>query len=322
MKFNLYRKLIEKDKRWKIYLSFGVLAYFIIINQILHVRPDHIFLALFMLTFLLGKSTGKKFIADWLPFVGFWILYDMMRGVVDGWRANHINIRNVYDMEFTLFSGFFEGLIPSFWLQDFKAIYEGELWLGAIDLIAANLYGFHFAAPLLLGWILWHTHNDRKMFYRFVWTLTILNVMALITFFVFPAAPPWYIFRFGFEQPTGHIISSAGGLINVDKMIQMKFFTTLWDNFNANQFAAIPSLHAGYPIVLSLFTWIKFRKRLKWVILYPVSVWFSAVWLSHHYIIDVLITLPYVVIAYIITHKILLPKVFGPWFLNENPNTF
>jgi len=58
---------------------------------------------------------------------------------------------------------------------------------------------------------------------------------------------------------------------------------------NANVFAAIPSLHAAYPIITVLYG--SLSKRL-WVhigfVFFSLSVWFSAVYSRHHYVLDVL----------------------------------
>jgi len=304
-----FRTLTDSSQRWKLYLLAGVLAYFITINQFITLRPDHVFFILFLFMFVLGGEKAKRFIIDWLPFIGFWIAYDMMRGVVDNWRV-YIHIREVYDAEFFIFGRIFDNQIPAFWFQQFQYIYTGHLLKTMMDVIAANLYSFHFFGPLLLGWILWHTVDDRRMYYRFAWTFTILNVLALITFFLYPAAPPWYVLRFGFEQPSGSMFGTAGSLVNIDNMIKMKFFTNIWDNMNPNHFAAIPSLHGGYPIVISLFTYIKFKKYRVLLILYPVLTWWATLYTNHHYVIDLLIAAIYIAAAYWINHKILMPKVF------------
>ena len=61
-------------------------------------------------------------------------------------------------------------------------------------------------------------------------------------------------------------------------------------NKNANVFAAIPSLHAAYPIVLFYFG---LKKRKKWLTaLFAIDIlgiWFAAVYSMHHYIIDVIL---------------------------------
>ncbi|MFC1513388.1 phosphatase PAP2 family protein [candidate division KSB1 bacterium] len=306
-----FRVLTDASKRWKLFLLLGVIVYFVTINQILHIRPDHAFIALMLLSFALGGQKAKRFLIDWLPFIVGWILYDMMRGLVDDWRG-FIHIRDIYEAEFILFGKFFGNDIPSFFFQQFQYSLDNGLIKVIMDLMAANLYTLHFGLPLILGWMLWHTYSDRRMFYRYVWTLTILNIMALITFFVYPAAPPWYVLRYGFEQPVGHLYGTAGSLINIDNMINMKFFTTLWDNFNPNNFAAIPSLHGAYPIVISLFAFIKFRRHKILLILYPVLTWWAAVYLNHHYIIDLIIGGLYIIFAYWFVHAVLIPKVFDP----------
>ncbi len=307
---SILEKMRRTSMRWRIYVLAGVVVYFIAVNQVLHVRPDHIFLALLILSLALGKSKTRRFLADWMPFVVFWILYDMMRGVADSWRGE-IHIRDIYDMELKLFGAFFGDRILPFIFQDFQIAYNGRWFKEVFDLLAANFYTFHFATPLIAGWIIWHTTNDRKMYYRFVYTLTVLNIMALATFFLFPAAPPWYVWEHGFVQPVGRAVGAAGSLIYVDQILKVNFFTTLWDNFNPNHYAAIPSLHGAYPIVVIMFIYIKFKKHLKWLLIYPVATWISAAYLNHHYIIDLVIGGFYIIIAYLFTHKVLMPYVFN-----------
>lgn len=306
-----FRTLTDSSRRWKLYLLAGILAYFITVNQFITLRPDHVFFVLFLFMFVLGGEKAKRFIIDWLPFIGLWIVYDMMRGVADNWRG-YVYIRELYDAEFALFGRFFDNLIPAFWFQQFEYAHADRLWKMALDIFAANLFSFHFFGPLILGWILWHTVNDRRMYYRFVWTLTVLNVMAFISFFLLPGGPPWYVLKYGFDQPAGHMFGTPGSLINIDNMFKMKFFTNLWDNMNPNYFALIPSLHAAYPVINSLFAFIKFRKYRLLLILYPLLTWWATVYLNHHYIIDLIIGGIYVIPAYWIAHKILMPKVFDP----------
>lgn len=347
----LLSRIRSSSHRWKIYVFIGVCIYFVLINQVIHVRPDHVFLALIIFSFLLGKERARRFLLDWSPFILAWIGYDMMRGVADSVRGI-IHVEAPYLGELYTFGLLFGGKIPAFFFQEmqafmngatfqlleqafwvpffkyqlsfetishFQMLAKGSILRSIIDVYAANFYTAHFATPLLLGWIFWHTTDDRKMFYRFVYTLTTLNILALVTFMLYPAAPPWYVMKQGFILPNvkfDYGIFSAGALINVDKMIQLKFFTTLWDNFNSNLFAAIPSLHGAYPVVISYFGYQKFQKRPVLWALYPISTWFSAVYLNQHYIIDLIIGAIYIVVAYQIVHRILMPGFFNK-FLNK-----
>jgi hypothetical protein len=45
--------------------------------------------------------------------------------------------------------------------------------------------------------------------------------------------------------------------------------------------------------------------------LYPAAVWFSAVYLNHHYVIDLIIGGFYVIAAYFIATKLLYPVFFA-----------
>ncbi len=316
---DILARMQRDEYKWKIYVLLGVVVYFIAINQVIHVRPDHVFVALVLLSFLLGKERARRFLVDWLPFVLFWVAYDMMRGVADSVRGQ-INIADPYRWEVMLFQPLLHGDIPAFY---FQVVRETMPTLKQIlNLISANLYTLHFAMPLLLGWIFWHTTDDRPMYYKFVYTLTVLNAMALITFMLYPAAPPWYVYHYGFVQPipeSSYWGTSAGNLIDVDKLFGISFFTTLWDSFNSNHFAAIPSLHGAYPVVVSYFAWLKFRKRPVLLSLYPALTWFAAVYLNQHYVIDLLIGLLYIVFAYAASVHFLYPKVFRRFIEKGEP---
>jgi hypothetical protein len=307
----LRHHLRHPDHKWKIYVLLGVLAYFVAINQIIKVRPDHIFLALVLFSFVLGKQRARRFLVDWLPFVLFWIGYDMMRGIADSVRGT-IHVVEPYRWELALFGQF--GEIPPFIMQQWREAIAWPWLRKFIDVLAANFYTAHFAVPLLLGWVFWHTTNDRPMFYKFVYTLTVLNVLALLTFMAYPAAPPWYVYHYGFAPPesdAGFWAISAGNLVDVDHLLGFKFFATLWDSFNANHFAAVPSLHGAYPIVLSFFAFKKFRWNPWLLSLYPAAVWFAAVYLNHHYVIDLIIGGFYVIAAYFIATKLAYPALFA-----------
>ena len=305
--------LRSSNHKWKVYVFIGVLIYFIVINQIIHIRPDHIFLALIVLSFIMGKNRAKRFLVDWSPFVIFWVLYDMMRGVADSIRG-FIHIVEPYVWEMFSFGWLCGGKIPAFWFQEWQKVIDGSVLKTVLDLMSANFYTAHFAIPLLLGWLFWHTTDDRRMFYRFVYTLLVLDLLALFTFMIYPAAPPWYVMDYGFVQPdrfSDFWGISAGSLINVDKLFGFNFFTTVWDHFNSNHFAAIPSLHGAYPVVISLFAYKKFKKHLGWLIFYVSGTWFAAVYLNQHYIVDLIIGAGYVFAAYQIVHRLLMPKVFN-----------
>ena len=59
---------------------------------------------------------------------------------------------------------------------------------------------------------------------------------------------------------------------------------------SSNVFAAMPSLHSAYPVVVVYYA---FKNKVNllarfFVVLVMVGIWFGAVYTSHHYILDVL----------------------------------
>jgi membrane-associated phospholipid phosphatase len=58
----------------------------------------------------------------------------------------------------------------------------------------------------------------------------------------------------------------------------------------------------------------RFGRRALPVALYPLGVWCSAVYLNHHYLIDILLAVIYVVAADALVGFVLFPRVFerGP----------
>jgi inositol phosphorylceramide synthase catalytic subunit len=308
-----------RSESWRGYILVGITIYLVLINQFIRVRPDHVFIALLLFSLSLGRGRMKKFSLDWAPWIIFWICYDMMRGIVDNFMGR-INIVAPYKLELTLFGRFFGGKIPCFFMQDMQSHIQGTFLKGLMDASGGLFYTLHFGLPILIGWIFWHTTDDRKMFYCFVWTMTLLNFAALATFMLYPTAPPWYVYNYGFGQPphTSAWGLGAGALVNVDKMIGLKFFQTLWGGFNPNHFAAIPSLHGSYPIAAAFFTYKKFKRAPALLAVYPIGVWFAAVYLNQHYIIDLIIGMLYLVTAYFITSRLLIPHVFSR-FIDWSP---
>ena len=96
------------------------------------------------------------------------------------------------------------------------------------------------------------------------------------------AAPPWWGYQNGFVQPS--IAHSMPTGLPPHSTLAALF------QFNANRFAAIPSLHGAYPLLLMLvLAWND--ARLRWILVsggYAASMWFACVFLNQHYIIDLL----------------------------------
>ena len=108
-----------------------------------------------------------------------------------------------------------------------------------------------------------------------------------MVYYIYPAAPPWYVAKYGFDLHIG-VPGSRAGLARFDELIHYPLFEGIY-NKNANVLAAMPSLHAAYPVIV-LYFGLK-KKVGRFNILFAVfvaGIWFSAVYSGHHYIIDVI----------------------------------
>ena len=91
---------------------------------------------------------------------------------------------------------------------------------------------------------------------------------------------------------------SAGGGLRFDELLGTHVFQNAYGH-SIEVFGALPSLHVAYPMLAMLL--VLRTAALQWA-RWPVSVYalimcFSAVYLQHHYVIDVLLGVVYAVIA-------------------------
>jgi len=158
--------------------------------------------------------------------------------------------------------------------------------------------------------------NERRTFYIFIYALTVLNVMALITFMVYPAAPPWYYHHYGCAVDLATHASEGPNLARVDGWLGIPFFAGMYGR-SSDVFGAVPSLHVAYPLLLLIdgfrrHRWLG-RVLLVW---FYLSMCFAAVYLDHHWVFDIVVGSLYAVVISAIVRRvfnarfrILLPDV-------------
>ena len=304
-----------RQQRWRIVVLLLVVAYFVWLDQRVKVRPDHAFVILLIVVLVLGQA--KAFLRDWSPFIGAWIIYDMMRGVADDLRSRVV-VEELYRWEVKLFGWLTHGEAPPIYSLTFQAKHAGSWVVDFLDNLSSTCYAMHMGAPLIVGWVLWHTMNNRRLFYRFVICFTLINILGFSTYLAMPTAPPWYVAEYGFAQPPaefkGH---GAGSLINFDEKIGFPLFENLYRRMNPNRFAALPSLHAAYALFVCVFLIKRYRWKGLPAVLYPLGMSIGAVYLVHHYILDLLAGYLVVGIAIPVGEKLIYPRLFGKWEARE-----
>ena len=117
----------------------------------------------------------------------------------------------------------------------------------------------------------------------------LVNLIGFAGYYIHPAAPPWYAINYGFEA----ILNTPGNtaaLGRFDELVGLPICDSLYSR-NSNVFAAIPSLHAAYMVVAFYYALVK-KCHPAIITIFAVlmcGIWFTAVYSSHHYIIDVLL---------------------------------
>lgn len=242
-------------------------------------RSDQLFLTGFYLILFYAHEKSRKFILGFSIFIIYWIIYDSMR-VLPNYEVSQVHLREPYELEKGLF-GITVGntlLTPN----EYFAIFHK----GFLDLITGLFYLNWVPIPLAFGVYLYVT--DKVLFTKFSLVFLFANLLGFVVYYLYPAAPPWYIDLYGFELHLG-VQGNSAGLARFDTLTGIPVFANIY-NKNANVLAAIPSLHAAYPVIV-LFYGIK--KRLGWInilfAIFMLGIWFSAVYSGHHYIIDVIL---------------------------------
>jgi membrane-associated phospholipid phosphatase len=257
----------------------SILCIFCLIYKVF---PGPEFIVLCFFIYAAYSRRSRRFVRDWVPFVSFFLSYEAMYGIV-GTLSGIVHVQEPVIAELQMF-----GSIPTLLLQH---LYRTPV----LDYLGAFFYSLHFIAPTVFGFLLWK-YNPRN-YRRYALVLAISTYSALITFLLYPVAPPW----FG--------VKATRILFQVDNNLGMPVYRTIFEYFQSNPFAAFPSLHAMYPWIISLYAMkIKKAKALP-VLLFPMGVWFSAVYLGEHYVVDLAGGVIYAMCAFLLVEK-LFPPLF------------
>lgn len=214
------------------------------------------------------------------PFFFFWASYDTLRVLTP--IFHHLNPPSVagpYDVEHALFGIPWQGARIT--LNEFFATHTSA----AVDLLAAFAYAAYFYEPFLFAF--WLLARDRPLLRRYGVAFLFTNYLGFLTYYTLPAAPPWYVELYGKGTADLATPPNPARLAAVDDLLGINYFHSLYSK-SANVFGALPSLHAAYPLLIWLYARRVFSPLVHVPLFaYWLLVCFSAVYLRHHYVIDV-----------------------------------
>lgn len=242
--------------------------------------PDTLFVALLAVAVVFGQA--RQFVIRFLPIVVLLLAYDSLRGFADDLNS-FVHYTEMIHFDTWLFGG----TLPTAALQQW-------LWHGSVqwyDFYFYFLYTIHFAMPVLFAVLLWKKRDH--LYWPFVCGLIVLSFSAYLTYIIFPAAPPWLASDNGYIQPIHRISSDIWYAMGVTN------FSEVYAKLSPNLVAAVPSLHAAYPMFFLLYAARAFGwRRVWWLAIYPASLWLGIVYLGEHYVFDALLGILYAVSAY------------------------
>lgn len=259
-------------------LSVLSLGYLLLSFLLVGFKPDQLFLIALVNGLYFASNQSRKFVIGFSIFLIYWIVFDYMKAFPN-YQYTAVHIESLYGLEKKLFgiSGGQEILTPNeYWL-----VHRTTL----LDLATGAFYLTWIPIPLLFASYLFFT--NRQAFYPFALTFVLVNFLGFIGYYLYPAAPPWYVQLHGFAF-LPHTAGNTGGLANFDRLVGAPVFASIYAK-SSNVFAAMPSLHSSYPVIV-LYYGLKNRLGVINLVFAIVvaGIWFSAVYNSHHYVLDVM----------------------------------
>ncbi len=234
-----------------------------------------------------AAESTRKLLLGLYPIAVVGLLYDAMRYVQDlGVTPARLHDCDIRAVESRLFGfGLGGGRTVHDWLQAHTS--------PVLDVLCSIPYGTFIFAMLAMAVYLYFA--DFPALQRFGWTFLMMNVAAFVTYHVYPAAPPWYFHAHGCALDLTVHASEGPNLARVDGLLGFPYFHAFYGRSH-DVFGAVPSLHVAYPLLILREGWRHFRPWLRVVAgVYAATMCFGAVYLDHHWLIDVLLGVLYAI---------------------------
>jgi hypothetical protein len=209
---------------------------------------------------------------EWLPIFGLLAAYDYLRGAVSVTPAQAHVVPQI-DFDKALFAGH----LPTVWLQQHlwhvgdPRFYDYAVW---------GVYMTHFFAVWVTAAFLWR--RARPRFRRYAATAVLLSLAAFATYWAYPAQPPWLAGESILMPSVDRVVPAVWGQLGVPTA------QSIYENGDfVNPVAAMPSLHAAFPLMLLLFFWSSGRWARLGLGAYTLAMAFTLVYGGEHFVADI-----------------------------------
>jgi len=213
-------------------------------------------------------------------------------------------------------------LTAEFWhVDNFLFGNASEWWKGKynvfLDFLAAVVYSIQGILPIIAFLVMVRCQRGSEL-PKFVVVLGLVSFFSILTNILVPVAPPWYIDVYCEKikhinisdyrdipvkidnlcfEATYNVSGNAAGLKRTDYYLGFDIFNSVYKT-NKNVCGSFPSLHVGWPCVLLVFSSHRWELLLG-IIHVSLASW-AAVYLRHHYVLDIVGAIVYTFVVFAI----------------------
>lgn len=283
----------ERVKRWRRIRRAAAICYFLGLAAIIAIDGVPTARLNLMVIIVVGLAISclgygwrqlLRVVLDWLPFTLVLMVYDVSRGLANA-ISMPLHEHDIASAESWLFGG----TIPTVTLQHHFYDPHAVHWY---DALATLIYTSHFLATPILAAVLWL--RNRAIWVAYISRVIALAFAGLVTYVLFPEAPPWLAARDGLVEPVSRL--SARGWI----WLHAGHVQHLLDNAQrdgSNPVAAMPSLHVAFATLVAICIGGQLASRWRFLLaLYPVAMGLVLVYTGEHYVLDLVVGVAYALI--------------------------
>jgi membrane-associated phospholipid phosphatase len=241
------------------------------------------------------SSLARRCLADALPFALFAAIYDALGLLKTTVAASGVHAWGPYWLDKTLFG--VHALGERLSLNELFARHHCS-GLDLVTGVAYLLYIYAVLAFTIFVGVVDRTPEGRRRVRGLGWSFLGVNLAGLATYLLVPVAPPWYVATHGFGPVDVAAVASPAALVRWDALTGVPYFEKFYAH-SSDVFGAMPSMHCAYPMLLLLYATELRRPRLVVALAaFQLVMCFSAVYLQHHYLTDVLVGATYAGLGY------------------------
>jgi len=233
--------------------------------------PTKLLIPFLHITALLIPFTSQFFVPA-TPVFAWLITYYSSRFIPTAWRPN-VSVVLLPTLESVLYGAN---------ISDVLTRYTHPF----LDILAWIPYGVaHFTLPFFVAAFLW-LFRPKQALHQWARIFGWLNLAGVIVQILLPCAPPWYEVIYGLAPATYAVRGSPAGLARIDKLLHGNGYQIAFSGAPV-VFGAFPSLHSACATIEGLFLSHFFPQVTKFIWVYVLILYWATMYLTHHYLIDV-----------------------------------